>query len=389
MAGKKTAPPKPAAGDAERRRSRAESEMRAVLDAAVDAVVIIDRHGRIETFNRAAERMFGYAAQDVLGHNVSMLMPEPDRSRHDAYLDSYLHTGQARIIGRGREVTAQHRDGSVFPVSLAVGRIEGDEPRFVGFLHDLSDHKRVEAAAHQAQERVAQFARLSTMGEMAAGLAHEINQPLTAVATYAQAVQRMIDRPDVDPDEINHALAQITAQALRAGDVIQRLRAFVRNRDTRREPTDMAKLVRDTLTFAGPDARVNEVRLAAELPGKLPPVTCDPIQIQQVLLNLIRNAIDATNEIQATQRDVTVRMIRADAAEIEIRVEDHGKGVSEEVARRIGDPFFTTKSTGTGLGVAISRSIVRAHGGKLGHRPTPGGGATFHFTLPVGPGSNT
>jgi len=389
MAGKKTAPPKPAAGDAERRRSRAESEMRAVLDAAVDAVVIIDRHGRIETFNRAAERMFGYAAQDVLGHNVSMLMPEPDRSRHDAYLDSYLHTGQARIIGRGREVTAQHRDGSVFPVSLAVGRIEGDEPRFVGFLHDLSDHKRVEAAAHQAQERVAQFARLSTMGEMAAGLAHEINQPLTAVATYAQAVQRMIDRPDVDPDEINHALAQITAQALRAGDVIQRLRAFVRNRDTRREPTDMAKLVRDTLTFAGPDARVNEIRLAAELPGKLPPVTCDPIQIQQVLLNLIRNAIDATNEIQAAQRDVTVRMIRADAAEIEISVEDHGKGVSEEVARRIGDPFFTTKSTGTGLGVAISRSIVRAHGGKLGHRPTPGGGATFHFTLPVGPGSNT
>ncbi|MFO1375745.1 MAG: PAS domain S-box protein [Steroidobacteraceae bacterium] len=360
--------------------------MRAVLDAAVDAVIIIDGRGLIETFNRAAERMFGFEADEILGQNISRLMPEPDRSNHDGYLETYLRTGRARIIGRGREVTAQHRDGSVFPVSLAVGRIDGDEPRFVGFLHDLSEHKRVEAAAHQAQERVAQFARLSTMGEMAAGLAHEINQPLTAVATYAQAVQRMIDRPEVDPEEINHALAQITAQALRAGDVIQRLRAFVRNRDTRQELVDMGRLVRDTLTFAGPDARVNEVRLQAEL-TEVPSITCDPIQIQQVMLNLIRNAIDATNEVRDTLREVTVRILRTSATEIEISVEDHGKGVSEDVARRLGDPFFTTKSAGTGLGVAISRSIVRAHGGKLGHRPTPGGGATFHFTLPVGPGS--
>jgi len=380
------APDRPAAADAAPRRSRAESEMRAVLDAAVDAVIIIDGRGLIETFNRAAERMFGFEADEILGQNISRLMPEPDRSNHDGYLETYLRTGRARIIGRGREVTAQHRDGSVFPVSLAVGRIDGDEPRFVGFLHDLSEHKRVEAAAHQAQERVAQFARLSTMGEMAAGLAHEINQPLTAVATYAQAVQRMIDRPEVDPEEINHALAQITAQALRAGDVIQRLRAFVRNRDTRQELVDMGRLVRDTLTFAGPDARVNEVRLQAEL-TEVPSITCDPIQIQQVMLNLIRNAIDATNEVRDTLREVTVRILRTSATEIEISVEDHGKGVSEDVARRLGDPFFTTKSAGTGLGVAISRSIVRAHGGKLGHRPTPGGGATFHFTLPVGPGS--
>lgn len=380
------APDRPAAADAAPRRSRAESEMRAVLDAAVDAVIIIDGRGLIETFNRAAERMFGFEADEILGQNISRLMPEPDRSNHDGYLETYLRTGRARIIGRGREVTAQHRDGSVFPVSLAVGRIDGDEPRFVGFLHDLSEHKRVEAAAHQAQERVAQFARLSTMGEMAAGLAHEINQPLTAVATYAQAVQRMIDRPEVDPEEINHALAQITAQALRAGDVIQRLRAFVRNRDTRQELVDMGRLVRDTLTFAGPDARVNEVRLQAEI-TEVPSITCDPIQIQQVMLNLIRNAIDATNEVRDTLREVTVRILRTSATEIEISVEDHGKGVSEDVARRLGDPFFTTKSAGTGLGVAISRSIVRAHGGKLGHRPTPGGGATFHFTLPVGPGS--
>ena len=380
------APDRPAAAGAAPRRSRAESEMRAVLDAAVDAVIIIDGRGLIETFNRAAERMFGFEADEILGQNISRLMPEPDRSNHDGYIETYLRTGQAHIIGRGREVTAQHRDGSVFPVSLAVGRIEGDEPRFVGFLHDLSEHKRVEAAAHQAQERVAQFARLSTMGEMAAGLAHEINQPLTAVATYAQAVQRMIDRPEVDPEEINHALAQITAQALRAGDVIQRLRAFVRNRDTRQELVDMGRLVRDTLTFAGPDARVNEVRLQAEL-TEVPSITCDPIQIQQVMLNLIRNAIDATNEVRDTLREVTVRILRTSSTEIEISVEDHGKGVSEDIAQRLGDPFFTTKSAGTGLGVAISRSIVRAHGGKLGHRPTPGGGATFHFTLPVGPGS--
>ena len=194
------ATPKRAAHDDSRRRSRAESEMRAVLDAAVDAVIIIDGRGLIETFNRAAERMFGYTMDEVLGRNISMLMPEPDRSNHDRYLETYLHTGQPRIIGRGREVTAQHRDGTLIPVSLAVGQIEGEEPRFIGFLHDVSEHKRVEAAAHQAQERVAQFARLSTMGEMAAGLAHEINQPLTSVATYPQAVQRMTDRPAFDPE---------------------------------------------------------------------------------------------------------------------------------------------------------------------------------------------
>jgi two-component system sensor kinase FixL len=365
--------------------SRAESEMRAVLDAAVDAVIIIDRQGRIETFNQSAERMFGYRQAELLGHNVNELMPGVDRARHDAYMNHYMRTEEARIIGRGREVEAMRRDGSVFPVHLAVGRIQGDEARFVGFIRDLTEQRRVEEAAAQAQDRLAQFARLSTMGEMAAGLAHEINQPLTAIATYAQALQRLHGRPDVEPGEITEALAQIAAQALRAGDVIQRLRAFVRARDTRRESIEPAKVVRDTLTFAAPDARVNEVQLVTAIDAGLPTITGDAVQIQQVLLNLIRNAIDATNDAGPVQREVVVRVASL-GEDIEFSVADHGRGVSEEAARRLGDPFFTTKASGTGLGVAISRSIVRAHGGKLGHRVTPGGGATFHFTLPVAPG---
>ena len=168
-------------------------ELRALLDAAVDAVVVIDGSGRIESFNRAAERLFGFSATEVVGRNVSMLMPEPDRSAHDGYIQRYLTTGEARIIGIGREVKGQRRDGTVFPALLSVGRVDGAvPPRFVGFIHDLSERVAAEHEVTQARERLTHVDRLSTMGEMAAGLAHEINQPLAAITTYASACQQLL-----------------------------------------------------------------------------------------------------------------------------------------------------------------------------------------------------
>lgn len=624
---------------------RAELELKALLDAAVDAVIVIDHEGRIQTFNRSAERLFGFASAEVVGKNVAVLMPQPYRAEHDGYMHNYMRTGHARIIGIGREVVAQRSDGTVFPASLAVGEIPGTKPpRFVGFIHDItsrkaavdalrrerdraqsyldlaevmllaldtngrielinrkgceilgwteaelvgrdwfelcvperhrvqsrsgwdaimdgrrdpfdytedtvvtrdgaakliawrttvvrdergqtigtlssgedvtdrrraesklrqsesllraaqeianlgnyevhvpagatywsdqmfritgidledgpvpteefvqrlvheddrdsfmrewqraitdtgkfdleyrlvrpdgtlrdvhsiaqiapgpdgeslvvtgtihdiSDRKAAEEEMRQSQEKLTHVARLSTMGEMATGLSHEINQPLTAIATYSQAALRMLGSPaGADPEDLKDALTQITAQALRAGEVIRRLRAFVKNRSTRSETIDLNRLIEDLRVLAEPDARVNDVRLTLDLAPSVPPVSADPVQIQQVLLNLVRNAIDATNEATGAQREV-VLATRVAMEGVEVAVIDHGAGIDPKILDNLFNPFFTTKATGTGLGLAISRSIIRAHLGKLGHRSTPGGGTTFYFTLPSLPG---
>jgi PAS domain S-box-containing protein len=620
------------------------AELKALLDAAVDGVIIIDHAGRIATFNAAAERLFGYTSAEVFGQHINVLMPEPYRSGHDAYMHNYQRTGKARIIGIGREVAAQRRDGTVFPASLAVGEIPGTEPkRYVGFihdvtarkaatdalrrerdraqsyldlaevmlvaldasgcitminrkgceilgyteaeligrdwyehcmaetrrdaaraahhfaiasrddleytedevvtragttkliawrttrvhdeqgrpvgllssgedvteqrrseralkhseqllrsaqaiarlgnfelsipageafwsqqvyeitgldpdaapmdpmmfaerhvhpdhrerfkrewqrgiadtgkldieyrlvrpdgtprevhmlgqilpsadgqslvvsgtLHDITERKQAEEEARQGQERLTHVARLSTMGEMATGLAHEINQPLTAIATYAQAASRlMAAEGGADPADLREALVAITNQALRAGEVIRRLRAFVKNRTARTETLDINRLIEDLSVLAEPDARASDVRLTLDLAAGLPAVGADPVQIQQVLLNLVRNAIDAVLEKPGTPREIIVRT-GLDGADVAVAVIDRAGGIPPEVALQLFNPFYTTKAAGTGLGLAISRSIIRAHRGKLGHRPTPGGGTTFHFSLPPLPG---
>jgi two-component system sensor kinase FixL len=365
-------------------REGAAQELQALLDAAVDAVVVIDGKGRVETFNRAAEQMFGFRASEIIGQNVNVLMPEPDRSAHNGYLRRYLETGVGRIIGVGREVRACRRDGSVFPASLAVGRVAGAEPpRFVGFIHDLSQRAMIERAAAQAQERLAQVARLSTMGEMAAGLAHEINQPLAAITTYAQACQRLLDRENqLDVAEIRDALVEISRQALRAGEVIRRLRTFVANHEPRRQPIGSNRLLEDLVALARPDLRAHDVVLRLNVEPCLPDVLADAIQLQQVLINLIRNAIDVTLEHDVAPREICLSAVSVPEG-VEIAVQDRGPGVASEALGRLFTPFFTTKVQGTGLGLAISSTIVQAHGGRLAYRERPGGGACFHFTLPA------
>jgi two-component system sensor kinase FixL len=347
-------------------------------------VIVIDSHGRVETFNRAAEQMFGFTAADVLGKSVSMLMPEPDRSAHDGYMQRYLATGEPRIIGIGREVRAQHRDGHVFPAALAVGRVAGvDPPRFVGFIRDISERVAAERAATQAQERLTHVARLSTMGEMAAGLAHEINQPLAAITTYAQACQRLLDKGEgADIADLRESLAQISRQALRAGEVIRRLRAFVANREVSREPVGCNRLIEDLVGLARPDLRAHDVQLRLEVEPNLPHVMADAVQLQQVLINLFRNAIDSTLQSGAANRVIRLRAVSS-ADGVQISVHDHGSGVEPGALPNLFNPFFTTKPHGTGLGLAISRTIVNAHGGKLAYRPEADGGACFYFTLPA------
>jgi two-component system, LuxR family, sensor kinase FixL len=363
---------------------RARLDLQAVLDAAVEAVILIDENGIIETFNRSAERLFGWTAAEVHGKNVSLLMEGADRVGHDGYIKRFLNTGEAKIIGIGREVPARRRDGSVFPAMLAVGEVQQSNPRrFVGFLHDITLRRQAEEAARQSEARLNHFARLSTMGEMAAGLAHEINQPLTAIATFSQAATRMLSRPEgIEREDLSEALDQITAQALRAGEVIRRLRAFVKNREVRHERVDCKRVVEDSRLLLEADARSNSVQLRLQVADSLPPITADPVQLQQVLINLVRNAIEASADVPGAHREVILSASLDGEGMVEVAVADHGHGLSTEAAERLFHPFFTTKPGGTGLGLVISSSIIRAHNGRLAYRSTPGGGCTFFFTLP-------
>lgn len=359
-------------------------EFRTLLDVAVDAVVIIDHRGVIETFNRAAERLFGYTAAEAVGANVSLLMPEPERSQHDGHIQRYLASGVSHVIGVGREVDARRKDGGIFPVALAVGRIpESDPPRFVGFLHDLTARHQAAEEQQRMQQRMTRVSHLATLGEMAGAIAHEINQPLTAITNFAVASERLLAAPDPDLVEVRDALRQVASQAMRAGEIIRRIRELVRTRETRREPADINGLIREVWALTQSDARLHGVRLALDLADVLPPAIVDGIQIQQVLLNLIHNAIEALTGDTAAEREVIVRSRRLDAGEIEIAVIDSGPGVDASIAQRLFDPFCTTKEQGTGLGLAISRTIVEAHRGRLELRPNAPRGACFVVTLPA------
>ena len=495
--------------------SLAQLEVAALLETAVDAIIIIDHRGLIEQFNRSAEHMFGFRAEEAIGRDVAMLMPEPHRSRHGQYLERYLRTGEAHILGLGREVGARRKDGSVFPARLSIGELStAGAPHFVGFVHDLTEAKRAEIAlseahrraqsyldlaevillaldergrvtminrkgcevlgcaesemlgqdwiatrveaseresmnrafaefvrtgdparhvyhettvlaregqprriawrsslifddmhrvtgtlssgedvtdrrraeeeARRSRERLTHVSRLSTMGEMAGGLAHEINQPLAAITLYSQAAARMLNRDEAaDPRELRAALEQISAQAIRAGEVIRRLRAMVRQRATERTTIDCNQLVRDLIALAEPDARASDVELQVELANEALPVRVDVVQIQQVLLNLIRNAIDAMLTVTDAPRRIEIRTAAVADDFVQVSVADHGSGLPEQAGERIFEPFFTTKPSGTGLGLSISRGIVRDHGGRVQCADNRPRGAVFCFTLPL------
>jgi len=364
--------------------SYAAPEWKALLDAAVDAIIVIDHRGRIETFNSAAEVIFGFDAQEVLGKNVSLLMPQPYKGEHDSYIRNYLDTGDAKIIGIGREAQARRKGGPVFPIDLSVGEIPTDgQPKFVGIVRDATKRKRAEEEIHQTRERLAQFGRLSTLGEMAASLAHELNQPLTAIATYTQACQRLIESGQSDDDEILTALKKCNAQAQRAGEVIRRLRQFVKKKELGRREVSFDEIFRDLTVLAEVDARDNGVSLTIDVAKGLPRVLVDTVQIQQVILNLIRNGIDAMMNVNHYDDGISVTVDKSPNDQVRIMVTDLGTGITKEDEKKIFQPFFTTKTSGMGLGLAISRSIIESHGGVLSFTKNPSGGTTFHFTLPV------
>jgi len=482
-------------------------ETLALMEAAVDAVIVIDHRGQMAAVNGATTRLFGYPADELVGQNVSKLMPEPDRASHNHFMRRYRDTGEARIIGIGREVMAQRRDGSLFPVRLTVGRVPDTEPpHFVGMLRDVSpeheamaalklerdranaylelneaillkldnDHRIVEINARgaemlassrdalsgrnwlefmqagaerdrahflmagarsgrgsrerefdvidcegearrilwrcialraadgapsgwlvsgadcterqrreenaaMAQERLTRVARLASMGEMASGVAHELNQPLTAITTYARACERYLAMKEPNLPEIVDAVREISAEGLRAGKIIDRLRQLVRNDEPSDPvPLDMNTVIEDLRPRLAADARVFEAQLEVRLGAAPARIRGDAAQIQQVILNLVRNALEALVDQSPANRAVNISTAITRDGELELRVADNGPGFSPEIISRLFHPFATTKRTGTGLGLAMCRTIVQAHGGTIGISPaTQGGAAVF------------
>lgn len=362
----------------------AAAELQALLDAAVDAIVVINEHGNIITFNRAAERMFGYAQADVLGKNVGVLMDEPHRSRHDRYMARYLETGQARIIGKGREVEARRANGETFPVSLAVGEAaDGQTRRFVGIIRDLSAERAAEQNTRALEVRLAHVGRFNLMGEMAAGIAHEINQPLSAIAAYAQAGKRVLQRGKPDAAMLADICAKIDDQARRAGQVIDNLRKFIRKQDIETQLLDVNRVIGDVMTLIEADAHSESIPVHVHAAEGLPKVRADAVQLQQVLLNLTRNSVDAMRGALGKERGIVVATAPAERGGVAISVTDHGHGVSAQLGEEIFHPFVTTKRDGLGVGLAISKTIVHSYGGTLKYAENPAGGTVFTVELPA------
>jgi two-component system sensor kinase FixL len=369
------------------------------MDAAVDAIVMIDHLGLITAFNRSAERLFGYTAAELQGQNVSILMPERWSSEHDEYLARYARTNVPHIIGVGREVEGLRKDGTHFPAFLSVGRVaHSDPPRFVGFVRDVTTEKqalasiqaerdaavirrREEQDARRLQERLTHVSRMATMGEMAAGLAHELNQPLSSIATYARACERFLESPEPDLPEVKLSLREIGLEAMRAADMIRRLRQLVGTHNGPQALTQLNELVRDLAVLVQADARVHKTQIEFDLAPQLPVVIAERTQLQQMLLSLVRNAIEALEEAAVPDRRVTIGTQVARDGRIELSVADNGPGVAADMVDRLFIPFATTKSAGTGLGLAISQTIAQAHGATIAYRQNNPAGACFYLRL--------
>jgi two-component system sensor kinase FixL len=355
--------------------------LQSVLDTVPDAIMVIDDHGTLRSFSPASERLFGYAEHEVVGQNVKILMPSPHQQNHDTYLEKYRATGQRHIIGIGRVVAGKRRDGTTFPLELSVGEINGPSGRFfTGFIRDLTERQAAEARLQELQSELTHISRLSAMGEMASTLAHELNQPLSALANYLRGARRLLDKPLDDLPMVTGALDKAAEQALRAGDIIRRLRDFVSRGEEQRSIELVTKLVEEASALALVGAKEQGIRVSFHLDPRAPSALVDRVQIQQVLVNLIRNAIDAMAKSPKRELVVATRPVEGDM--VEISVSDTGPGIDPAVAANLFHPFQTTKAHGMGLGLSICRTIIEAHGGRIGVDPPSGSGATFRFTVP-------
>jgi two-component system sensor kinase FixL len=367
-------------GASERALAR-EAHLRSILETIPDAMIVIDERGRILSFSTAAEKMFGFAEDEVRGENVSTLMPSPDRERHDRYLSRYLATGDRKIIGIGRVTTARHRDGSTFPIHLHVGEaLIGDDRVFTGFIRDLTERQQTELRLHDLQEELAHVSRVTAMGTLATSIAHELNQPLTAIANYVETAEELL----ADPDEetlaiVREALKDCAKQSVRAGQIVRRLRDFISRGESERRIESLERVVNEASALAMVGTGERGVALEVKLDPAVDRVLIDRIPVQQVILNLLRNAIEAMADSMVRRLRITSRP--AGDGFVQVSIEDSGPGLAPEVAERLFQAFVSTKADGMGLGLSICHTIIQGQGGRIWTETSGFGGTAFNFTL--------
>ena len=355
-----------------------------LMDTAVDAIIIIDSKGKILRFNRAAQEMFVYTAKEVCGRNVNMLVSDPHSIKHDEYIKRYLDTGQARVIGLVLEETGVKSDGSTFPLKLSVGEVKGDGgSRFINIIHDLSEKRVGEEKVRQLEEQLLHADRLVILGELTAGIAHEINQPLTAIAAYADAGRHLVQRSGGgNPDNIHVICERIAEQSRRAAEVVQRLRKLVQTGSVKKARHNINKIINNTILLFDYEIKKRRLKIDFIPASGIDILYVDDIQIQQILVNLVKNGLDAMSVAEQKEGRITIHVKKAGKV-VAIEVQDNGPGVSQADRRHLFEAFFTTKPKGVGLGLSICKNIAAAHGGNLRYESPVEGGSRFTLTLPL------
>jgi two-component system, LuxR family, sensor kinase FixL len=357
-----------------------ERRLKATVDAALEGIITIDENGVIQSANPAALEMYGYQADEMVGHNVRMLMPDPYRREHDGYIAHYLRGGEKRIIGSRRVVEGLRKNGEIFPKELAVteARID-DRILFVGFMRDLSAIEVEKRRADALRDELARVSRMNDLGEVVAGLAHEISQPIAAIALFVGAARRMA--LPADTPRLAEVIDQVEAQSGRANDILRRLREFIQKRDSEYREENLRELIQESVGFAFPDSSARRARLSFKLAQDEVFVAVDRVQIEQVLVNFLRNAADATaNEAQP---EIGIEMSLTEPGFVRVSVSDNGPGVDEKIVDQLFNPFVTTKKFGMGVGLSLCKTLVEKHNGRIGYSPNHPRGAVFWFALPV------
>jgi two-component system sensor kinase FixL len=358
-----------------------EALLRSILATIPDAMIVIDVAGLIIFFSAAAERMFGYSADEVLGRNVSILMPSPDREAHDGYLRRYLETGESHVIGIDRITIGRRRGGGTFPMQISIGEARAGEGRvFTGFVEDLTERQETQYRLEELQNELAHVSRISAMGTMASSLAHELNQPLAAIANYLEGAAQLLERPDKEDLAIARAaLHEATQQSLRAGRIVRGLRDFIGRGEMEKQIESLSRLINQANALALIGAKEQGIEVGLYLDPMVDKVLVGRVQVQQVLVNLIRNGIEAMANAPVKRLLIRSEPYRDDM--IRVSVADSGGGLDQEVAARLFEPFLSTKDDGMGLGLSICRTIVESQGGTIWAEPAAGGGTIFYFTL--------
>jgi PAS domain S-box-containing protein len=370
-------------------RARANQEARALVAAIVessdDAIIRKDLNGTIITWNRAAERLFGFDAAEAIGKPITIIVPASQLAEE---LDILERARRAEPI-HNFETVRQSKSGRLVEVSIAISPIFDDSGKVVGaskICRDITSKKAAEMEIRQQRAELAHVARVSTLGQLTAALTHELNQPLGAILRNAEAAELFLQGSQPDLNEVRAILADIRKDDQRAGQVIERMRSLLKRRSLVSDPLDLRDVVEDTVALVRPDLLARQVKLTLAIPDPLPQVQGDRVHLQQVLLNLILNGLDAMNHTIGEARALTVRVLQKTPGWLEVAVSDGGTGLTSTENGQLFEPFFTTKPNGMGMGLAISRTIIEAHGGKIRAENNPGAGATFSFTLPAGVG---